>query len=133
MPAFPIHRDAATAAFLDGAAAGRFLIVRDQSTGAHHAPQFDVSIDPERYALVPAAGTGEIVSWSVVHRRSPDGPARTVVGIVQLDEGPWWWTEISGVDPSSDLIGTRVRVAFARPDGETDAEAETIPYFTVKT
>jgi len=132
MPAFPVHRDAATAAFLDGATARRFLIVRDESTGAYLAPQFDVSIDPERYALVPAAGTGEIVSWSVVHQRSPDGPVRTVVGIVQLDEGPWWWTEISGADPGSDLIGTRVQVAFARPGGQTDPEAETIPYFTVE-
>ncbi len=132
MPTFPIYRDAATAAFLDGAAACTFLIVRDQSTGAYLAPQFDISIDPDRYTLVPAAGTGEIVSWSVVHQRSPAGPTRTVVGIVQLDEGPWWWTEISDADPGSNLAGTRVRVAFARPGGETDAKAETIPYFTVE-
>jgi len=129
MPAFPIHRDAATAAFLDGTAEEKFLIVRDTATGEFHSPQFDLTTDPDRYRLVAAEGTGLIVSWSVVHQKSATGPTRTVVGIVQLDEGPWWWSEIAGADPDADLAGARVAARFHRVGAETDPEAETIPFF----
>jgi len=125
MPRFAVHRDEATAAFFDGTARGEFLIVKDTRTGALLAPQFDVSADPDRYVYVPAAGTGTVVSWSVVHERTPDGGTdRRPVGIVQLDEGPWWWTAIEGFPPDTDLMGRRVRVAFAT------LEEEAVPYFT---
>lgn len=121
---FPVRRDPATADFLDGTARGEFLLVRDGHTGAVHEPQFDTTADPERYVRVPAAGTATIVSWSVVHQRGADGTVRQPVGIVELDEGPWWWTAIDGVSPDDDLVGRRVRVAYA------EAGDETIPYFT---
>lgn len=125
MLGIPVRRDAATAAFLDGTAREQFLLVRDTQTGALLAPQFDATIDPGRYQHVPAAGTGTVVSWSVVHRRQADGTtSRHPVGIVELDEGPWWWTALDGVDPDADLLGLRVRVAFA------EAGDETVPYFT---
>ena len=127
MPAFPIQRDDATAAFLDGTKRGEFLLVRDTVTGTMLTPQFDESADPERYVRMPAAGTGTVVSWSVVHQRGADGSiTRLPVGIVELDEGPWWWTAITGADPGVDLLGRRVRVAF-----EKVGDGETIPYFTV--
>lgn len=121
----PVRRDAATAAFFDGTARGEFLLVRDTRTGDVLPPQFDTTVDPDRYIRVPAAGTGTVVSWSVVHQRRPDGATdRLPVGIVELDEGPWWWTALAGADPGEDLMGRRVQVAFAR------AGDETIPYFT---
>jgi hypothetical protein len=121
----PVRRDAATAAFLDGTAREQFLLVRDTQTGALLAPQFDATADPQRYEHVPAAGTGVVVSWSVVHQRQADGTTgRHPVGIVELDEGPWWWTALDGVDPDDNLLGRRVQVAF------TAAGDETIPYFT---
>ncbi len=127
MPSFAVHRDQATAAFFDGTARGEFLLVKDTQTGEMLAPQFDPSVDPARYVRVPAAGTGTVVSWAVVHERSADGAtSRRPVGIVELDEGPWWWTSISGAGPGEDLSGRRVRVAF-----EQVGDGETIPYFTV--
>jgi uncharacterized OB-fold protein len=127
MPRFPVQRDADTATFFDGTARGEFLLVRDLGTGVVHGPQFDPSSDPGRYEMFAASGDAEIVSWSVVHERIPDGGVRrTVVGIVQLSEGPWWWTEIVGVDPDSSLLGTSVKVAFDRPGDD----GEIIPYFT---
>ncbi len=51
---------------------------------------------------------------------------RRPVGIVELDEGPWWWTSITGASPDEDLFGRRVQVAF-----EKVGDGETIPYFTV--
>jgi uncharacterized OB-fold protein len=126
MPRFAVRRDEATAEFFDGTARGEFLLVKDTQTGEVLAPQFDVTADPERYVRVPAAGTGTVVSWSVVHERAADGSAgRLPVGIVELDEGPWWWTSITGVDPGEDLLGRRVQVAF-----EKVGDGETIPYFT---
>jgi uncharacterized OB-fold protein len=126
MPRFAVQRDQATAEFFDGTARGEFLVVKDTRTGEVLAPQFDTTADPERYVRVPAAGTGTVVSWAVVHQRKPDGSAsRVPVGIVELDEGPWWWTSIAGVDPDDDLLGRRVRVAFERV-----GDGEAIPYFT---
>ena len=130
MPAFAIERDEATAAFLDGTKRGEFLLVKDTHTGEILPPQFDVTNEPSRYVNVRAAGTGTIVSWSVVHRRGSDGSvARLPVGIVELDEGPWWWTSFPDADPEADLFGTRVKVVFELlGDGE---HAEAIPYFQV--
>ena len=126
MPRFAVRRDEATAEFFDGTARGEFLLVKDTQTGEVLAPQFDTAVDPERYVRVPAAGTGTVVSWAVVHERAADGStSRRPVGIVELDEGPWWWTSITGVDPGEDLLGRRVQVAF-----EKIGDGETIPYFT---
>ena len=125
MPKFAVQRDAATADFFDGTARGEFLLVRDTRTDAVLAPQFDTTVDPQRYVRVPATGTGTVVSWAVVHQRKADGSTRrTAVGIVELDEGPWWWTSITGGEPEDHLMGRRVKVAFEK------AGDETIPYFT---
>src|ERR1700728_2671887 len=127
MPSFAVRRDEATADFFDGTARGEFLLVKDTQTGEVLAPQFDPTVDPERYVRVPAAGTGTVVSWVVVHERAADGPvSRRPVAIIELDEGPWWWTSITGAGADEDLFGRRVRVAFERA-----GDGETIPYFTV--
>lgn len=125
MIGFPVQRDKATTVFFDGTARGEFLLVLDTRTGGFHAPQFDQSVDPQRYQHVPAAGTGTVISWAVVHQRGADGASvRVPVGIVELDEGPWWWTSIDGVGPDDDLMGRRVKVAFEKTGDET------LPYFT---
>lgn len=54
------------------------------------------------------------------------GGVTNTVGIVELDEGPWWWTSITGADPDEDLFGRRVQAGF-----EMVGDGETIPYFTV--
>jgi len=127
MPRFAVRRDDATAEFFDGTARGEFLLVQDTRTGEVLAPQFDTTADPERYVRVPAAGTGTVVSWVVVHQREPDGStSRIPVAIVELDEGPWWWSSVTGADPDEELLGRRVQVAF-----ETVGDGEAIPYFTL--
>jgi len=127
MPLFPVRRDAETAAFFDGTRRGEFLLVYDGETNSYLDPKTDVALDPDRLRYAPAAGTATVVSWSVVHGKGSDGPTRSVVGIVQFDEGPWWWTEIHGVDPDADLLGAPVRVEFVPSGhGETD---EVIPVF----
>lgn len=129
MAAMPVRRDAETAAFFDGTAQGQFLLLHDTQTGQILDPRTDTSSDRGRYEHVPASGKGTVVSWSVPHTRLPDGGAlRTVVGIVQLEEGPWWWAELRGFDPDEDLAGAPAEIAF-EPSGP-HPEDETIPYFT---
>jgi uncharacterized OB-fold protein len=127
MPRFPVQADAQSAAFLEGAARGEFLVVVDSVTGAYLAPQFDASADPDRYARVPASGRATVVSWAVVNERTADGVERIPVGIVQLDEGPWWWTELADADPDADLGGRRACVAFRTFD-----DGSAVPYFRIE-
>jgi uncharacterized OB-fold protein len=127
MPQFPVRADTESAAFLEGTARGEFLIVRDRTTGEYLDPKFDVDTDPDRYERVIAAGTGDVVTWSVVHGKGADGPVRNVVAIVQLDEGLWWWTELVGVDPDADLLGLKVHAEFV-PTGAGEHDA-VIPQF----
>lgn len=124
MAIMPVHRDGATEAFFDGSARGEFLLVRDKETGELLDPRTDTSFDRGRFDHVPASGRGTVVSWAVPHTRTPDGETTTVVGIVQLEEGPWWWAEIRGFAPDEDLENAAVKVAFE------NAGEERIPYFT---
>lgn len=128
MALFPVRRDAASAEFFDGTARGEFLLVRDTVTGELLDPRTDTVFDRARFERVPASGKAMVVSWSVPHARKPDGGTqRSVVGIVELAEGPWWWTELRGFDPDDDLTAAAVEVRFEKSgDGEAD---ETIPYF----
>lgn len=129
MAFMPVRRDAATAFFFDGAARGEFLLIRDRDSGELLDPRTDTSFDRARFEYIPASGAATVVSWSVPHVRLPDGETlRTVVGIVELDEGPWWWTEIRGIDPDDDLAGARVHVAY-EPSGDGEHD-EIVPYFT---
>jgi uncharacterized OB-fold protein len=129
MPLFPVRRDADSSAFFDGTAQNEFLLVHDTTTDAYRDPTADISVDPERYELIAAAGTGTVISWSVVHSRGATGPTRTVVGIVQLDEGPWWWGEFADVDADADLTDAHVEIIFVSSgDGDRD---EKVPQFRV--
>ncbi|MFG1688692.1 Zn-ribbon domain-containing OB-fold protein [Nonomuraea sp. NPDC049269] len=123
MPVGTVHRDAATAEFFDGTARGELLIRRCEECRGPAAPQARTCPHCGSPALswAPAAGTGQVVSWSVVHAK---GAPPTVVAIVELDEEPWIQVQINGVAPEEVHGGMRVRVAFERPEG-----GEAIPVF----
>ncbi|MFC4008525.1 Zn-ribbon domain-containing OB-fold protein [Nonomuraea purpurea] len=119
MPVGIVHRDAATAEFFDGAARGELLIRRCGACGGHSAPQARTCphcASPE-LSWTASAGTGVVVSWSVVHGKS--GPP-FAVAIVELDEEPWIQAQITG----EVYGGMRVRVAFEHPEG-----GEAVPVF----
>jgi uncharacterized protein len=126
----PVARDDDTAAFFDGTRRGVLLLGRRRSTGEYVEPAI-VAAQPgdEDLEYAAAGGGGRVVSWSVVHGRSPDTgePVATVVGIVELDEGPWWWSQLAGVDPGDDLANLCVSVDFV-PSGP-DAGHEVVPVF----
>lgn len=125
-----VARDAETAEFLDGTAAGAFLLRRSRTTGEVLGPQIEIDsagrTDLEWFA---ASGRGHVVSWAVSHGKPVEGrPApTTVLAIVELAEGPWWWCELLDADPDAMREGLPVRAAFVRPDGSD----ETVPVFRV--
>jgi uncharacterized protein len=125
----PVQRDQATAEFFDGAAAGQFLL-RQCAEGHFSEPAALACTTCGRTELasVPAAGGATLVSWAVSYGR-PAGnepPPRTVLGIGELDEGPWWWAQLD--DSGGGLAaGRRLRVEFRRADGEH----EPVPVFVL--
>lgn len=123
MPVGTVRRDAATAEFFDGTARGELLIRHCDECRGYAAPQARTCPHCGSPVLswTPAAGTGQVVSWSVVHAK---GSPPIVVAIVELDEEPWIQAQITGAAPEEVHGGLRVRVAFERPE-----EGEAIPVF----
>jgi uncharacterized protein len=129
----PVERDAATAEFFDGTAAGRFLL---RSCPAGHFSEPAVAQCTTCGATdlnwVPASGGASLVSWAVTWSRptadEPPRPAILVIG--ELDEGPWWWTQLVGdpAPPADSLaVGRRLRIEFRR----ADADHEAVPVFVL--
>ncbi|KOG61376.1 MULTISPECIES: Zn-ribbon domain-containing OB-fold protein [Streptomyces] len=124
----PVVRDRDSAEFFDGTRRGVFLLRRSR-TGEYLDPAaVPVLCEEAGLTSVAASGTGRIVTWAILHGRG-DGraPVRTVVAIVELDEGPWWWSRIVGVDPDEDLSDLRVEVDFVASG--PDPRHEAVPVF----
>jgi hypothetical protein len=127
----PVGRNEATAEFFDGTARAELLLLRCRPNGHWNRPQAERCADCGSSDLAVEAGSGRarLVSWVVVHPRPvEDQPARpvSVPAIVEFEEGPWWWTQLVDVDPSSLSAGTALRVVFEHPDN-----SEFVPVFTV--
>jgi uncharacterized protein len=119
-----VVRDERTAAFFDGTAAGQFLLRRCARCQAWLTP-LAVQCGPCGSATLtwaPAAGGAKVVSWAVPHTR-PDADGRTettVIAVVELDEGPWWWTQIADAAPDAVTAGARLQVDFQRASDESE-------------
>jgi uncharacterized protein len=120
----PVARDEASATFFAGTAVGEFRLRHCIACGSSSAPQADqcehcgsTSMDWQA-----AAGGAAVISWTVTHTKpAPDGSTHTtVLAIAQLDEGPWWWSQIVDADPAAITVGTRLTIGFERagPDFE---------------
>ncbi len=127
-PLGALRRDPDTEGFLEATSRGEFLLYRCRNCGLVGGPQ-------ERQCPgcsspggepFPASGGAQVVSWSVVHARGSDGTyaPQAVVAIGELDEGPWWWTQVLGAGPSDMATGRRMRICFEPADG-----GETLPVF----
>jgi uncharacterized protein len=126
----PVARDSASADFFDGTRRGAFLLRRRRSTGEYlDASTVPSQSDEADLEYAPASGGARVVSWSTLHSRNGDTaePVRTVVGIVELAEGPWWWSQLVDVDPDGELADLRVQVDFV-PSGP-DPHHEVVPVF----
>jgi hypothetical protein len=130
-PETALVRDAASAPFFDAAAEGRLLIRRCAACGHWIAPyqRMGASLErcpactSDRLEWAEAAGTGSLVTWTVVHDRA--GGSERTVGVVELTEGPWLTSRLDA-DPAGLAAGTGLVVGFDRPGG-----GEPVPVFRV--
>ena len=134
----PVARDQATAEFFDAAAAGQFLLRRCPAGHFSEpaAAQCTTCTSTDLH-WIPAGGGATLVSWAVTWTRPSGGdpPSRTVLVIGELDEGPWWWTQLAtgaagdGGPGACDEVmltaGQRLRLEFGRADGDHEA----VPFF----
>ena len=128
-----VARDQATAEFFDAAAAGQFLLRRCPAGHfSEPAAAQCTTCGSTDLHWIPAGGGATLVSWAVTWTRPSGGdpPSRTVLVIGELDEGPWWWTQLAGdPPPASDGLaaGCRLRIEFRR----ADAGHEAVPVFVL--
>ena len=123
-----VQRDGNTAAFLDGAARGEFLLRRCQRCQSIGGPQESQcpACGSSETDWVPASGGAQVLSWSVVYGKTPDGGSgpQAIIVVAEFDEGPWWWSQLVGADPAEVATGRRLVAAFEPADG-----GETLPVF----
>jgi uncharacterized OB-fold protein len=123
----PVARDTTTAAFFDAASDGVFLLRQSVSSGEILPPHVEQDgVGNTDLTWIPASGTGVVVSWAFVPKCGTDEVI--IVGIVELDEGPWWWTQLVDVEPAALFEGLRVRAVFPK-SGTADTD-EYVPVFT---
>ncbi|NMO00052.1 hypothetical protein HH308_02355 [Gordonia sp. TBRC 11910] len=97
VPVPKLDRTADSADFFDFAARGELLLRRCHTCGAIRGPQAALCsvCHSAAHDAIAAAGTGTLVSWSLVHRSPvPFIPAPYLAAIVELDEGPWVLTRL---------------------------------------
>jgi uncharacterized OB-fold protein len=128
----PVTRDAATAEFLDGTAAGQFLLRHCRTCGAESAPQAAQCESCSSTALDwrPASGEATLISWTVAHTKphASGVTRRTILAIAELAEGPWWWSQLIDANPADLHPGTPLQITFQRPAPHHEA----VPVFTQK-
>ncbi|MDA3630440.1 OB-fold domain-containing protein [Saccharopolyspora sp. WRP15-2] len=128
MPIVPVTRDAASAPFFDGTARGELLLRRCEDCSSISAPDVECCsvCGSTRLTWTPARGTAKVVTWTVVHGRSPvDGePTRIVAGLVELDEGPWLYARLVDIAPEDVTTELALVVGFDHAEG-----SETVPVF----
>ncbi|WP_181311737.1 Zn-ribbon domain-containing OB-fold protein [Nocardioides campestrisoli] len=116
-----VVREAHSTPFFEAAAEGRLLLRFSPSSGEWSEPAARVCSVTQADDLEwrEASGAGSVVSWTVKPGRATDErPAvPTVVGIVELEEGPWLPLQLPDVDPTDLAVGRAVRVQWVQPEG----------------
>ena len=107
----------------------RFLVHRCTICGRSYWPASSC-VDHGSAAMEwePASGKGEVHTFTVVHHAYDPATAARVpyaLAVVRLDEGPFFHTDIVGIDPGDVHVGMRVSVVFDAVDDDT-----VLPRFT---
>lgn len=124
-----MQRDDVSAEFFEGTARGELRIKRCRVCDHWSSPPvlFCPACGADALVWTASGGVGAVASWSVVHpRRGLESFTPTIIGIVELDEGPWVFGQLAGTTPEDVKSGLRVAVEFVRPEG-----GEAIPAYRV--
>lgn len=113
-----VVRDEASSQFFDAALRGTLLIRRCLVCDVSHSPE--TSRCPRGHDLEwqEAAGGGSLISWAVDHSPAlasslgAGSGIGSIVGLVELDEGPWIQVAILGADPLQLRVGLGMGVDF---------------------
>ena len=125
---FPVRPDEASAEFFEAAAGGELLV--RQCENGHFLSSIKGFASPavicpscqsERISWVPASGRATLVSWTIIHQKNGRPPS--LVGLVELEEGPWMYATLS-TDAGDLQVGQSLAVGFFRPE-----EGEVLPLF----
>jgi uncharacterized OB-fold protein len=108
--------DASSEWFFTGTRRREFLLPRCERCGHLSEPlaQQCASCAGTDLSGVAASGHASLVSWAVVHSK-PDAAGSTdttVICIVELAEGPWWWSQLVGVAPDQLAVGLPLLVHY---------------------
>jgi uncharacterized OB-fold protein len=95
----------------------RLLMQRDNTTGEFWFPPSPVAPRTlsKEWQWAELCGLGTVTSWVVFHQKYYAGFADELpynVATVQLDEGPFIFTNLVGIANADIRIGQRVRVTF---------------------
>lgn len=106
-----------TAGFWDGLREQKLMIKRCAQCGKHHHPRriFCTSCNSDKLDWVEAKGRGKVYSYSTVHRAPrPEFDAEVPynVGLVELDEGIYFFTRILPPAGGEVTIGAPVALEF---------------------
>lgn len=117
----PVVRDDFSAPFFEASAEGRLLLRYSPSSDQWSEPaaRFCSVTQADDLEWRESAGTGELVSWTIKPGRARDGETTpdTVIGIVELTEGPWLSLWLPEVDQAGLAVGAPVSVSFVQPEG----------------
>lgn len=116
----PVIRDDFSTPFFEASAEGRLLLRYSPSSGQWSEPaaRFCSVTQADDLEWRESSGCGRLVSWTVKPGRSREDMTTpdVVIGIVELDEGPWLTLWMPDVDQAALAVEAPVRVAFVRPD-----------------
>jgi uncharacterized OB-fold protein len=113
--------------FWEACQRGEFLLLRCPESGRYHWPAVS---DPEtgsNLEWVPASGRGTIHTFAVLHkayRREYAGRVPYNVIVVELEEGPFFHSNLIECDNAEIHVGMRVEVVFERQNDQL-----TLPLF----
>ncbi|WP_161965481.1 Zn-ribbon domain-containing OB-fold protein [Rhodococcus sp. P1Y] len=114
-----VVEDAIDQPFWDACREGIFLVYRCAECGKSFWPAGSCPTHGmQSTEWVRSSGRGRVHTWTVVHhkysRTFTDSP--TIVAVVQLDDGPFFHTNLTAVDFVELAVGLAVQVFFSADD-----------------
>ncbi len=117
--------------FAEALKKNRLLGLKCNICGAYTVPPKKVCLEcaSEDLEIVELSGWGQIQTFTVIQVPPEGFEAPYIVGMAELDEGPWLVGNIVGVDPDEatmDLIGKRVKLGHKVHPGDKFSAGEMV-------
>jgi len=116
----PVVRDEYSVPFFEAAAKDELLLRYSPSRETWSEPSALVCATTQATDLEwrAASGQGTLISWTIKpgRTRGDTVEAAVVLGIIELDEGPWLSVKIADADPQRLQVGLRSQIKFEQPE-----------------